>query len=738
MSPSSLPLAFSVAVFTSATLLFFVQPMVAKMLLPLFGGAASVWNTCMVFYQGALLGGYLLAHVVSRRLALGAQVGAHVGLLAVAALAALPLKVGGAGSGEANPVPALLGQLAASVGLPFFALSATGTLLQSWFARTTHPARRDPYFLYAASNAGSLLALLAYPILVEPRLAVAAQARWFTAGYAVLIALVLACGLLARAHAAPEADAEGARPEPIAPGQRGTWTALALMPSCLMMAVTHHLTTDIAPVPLLWIVPLCLYLLAFILAFARVPAGVVRAAGALAGPALLTVLFFELSEMRYPMAAAIALHLVTFFLVSFVFLARLSSVRPAAEHLTEFYLWVSLGGVLGGILQALVAPVVFTIPVEYTLLLVVAAASLPAMRGGAARRWGVELALAGAVALGTAFLLRKPLPLFAVDLTPVGNLIGFPRWRVTTLFTYLIPVGSCFALFAAGRAVAFALAMTCVAALCTVDNQGDDTVVQRARSFFSVLKVSDDKDGSCRHLLSGRTPHGRQLRAPDRRGVPLAFYSRNGPVGDVFAELSGGRAPKEVAIVGLGTGTIAAYGEPGQRFTFYEIDPEVVRIARDPALFTYLTDSKAAVDVITGDARLKLADAAPGRFGLILVDAFSSDAIPVHLLTREAIALYLDKLAPDGILALHISNRYLALHGLCARLAQDAGLVGRFRGWTGFDGWGRVSTRWVVLARSREALGKLAGHADWRAIPGGEGAPLWTDEFSNLVSILEL
>jgi hypothetical protein len=742
LSRSRLPLAFVLAVFTSASLLFLVQPMVAKMLLPLFGGAATVWNTCLVFYQAALLLGYLHAHLISRRLSLRAQVIVHSVLLALAVLA-LPIRLASPGSGEANPIPALLWQLTLAVGLPFFALSATGTLLQSWFARSTHPAARDPYFLYAASNTGSLLALLAYPALIEPRMGLGEQGRLWSWGFGALLVLVAGCGALVLRHVAdaPFADVT----EDAAPTARTrlAWTLLALMPSSLMMAVTLHLTTDIAPVPLLWTIPLCLYLLAFILAFARIPSTVVAGAGFVAGPVLLLLLFFELSEMHYPTSSALLLHLTTFFLLSFVFLGKLAALRPRPRHLTGFYLWIALGGVLGGILNAIVAPLVFRTPIEYLLLLLVAAAALPFVRlpqrpPPPRPPLSVDLVAAAFTAVLTAWLLTSPAPLRAIDLTPIGDLVGFPRWRVTTLLTYAIPIVWCFALYLRRRTLAFALSLCAVAAICTHDNQGLRTVLLRERSFFSVLTVADDPEGDCRHLLSGRTPHGRQFIAPEEHEWPLAFYTRKGPVGDIFREMSGARQPSDVAVVGLGTGSIAAYGEPGEHITFYEIDPAVVRIARDPSLFTYLHDSKAAVDVVTGDARLRLADAPPHRFGLIMIDAFSSDAIPVHLLTREALAMYLDKLRSDGLLALHISNRYLDLLGLTGRLAQDAGLAIRVKSWNGRDGCASLYTRWVVLARDERSLGALAGGNDWEPVAIPAGTPLWSDEFSNLLSVLDL
>lgn len=743
----SLPILFSVAVFLSAFLLFLVQPMVGRMLLPLFGGAAAVWNTCLVFYQALLLLGYLHAHALSRRVRLERQWLVHGAILLVVLLT-LPLRLSRHATSfdSWSPAAAVLWRLVTTVGPAFFALAGTGTLLQSWFSRSDHPSASDPYFLYAMSNLGSMLALLSYPFLVEPRLGLGAQGRDWAWSFAVLAGLTILCGWLV-ARSERERAATTARDE--APGaipwrRRLEWAALVFVPTSLMMGGTLYLTTDIAPVPLLWIGPLSLYLLGYILAFARLPRSIVAGAGALAGPTVMLLLFFLLSEMRYPTWAAFALHLGALFLVAVTWLGKLAATRPARAHLTEFYLWISVGGMLAGVFNALLAPLLFKTAAEYLLVLIVAVSLMHRVR----RRPGVpevplsakalvaEIAVAAVLGLLCAWLVSTPAPLSRVDLTALGNLIDFPRWRVTTLLTYAIPVGLCLVCYLLGRALAFALALAAVAWICTLDNEAGQHFVRRERSFFAVLAVTDDPEGDCRHLLNGRTPHGRQFLDPAQRTTPLAFYLEEGPVGDLFRELHRSGRVGDVAVIGLGTGTIASYGRAGQRMTFYEIDPAVVRIARDPSLFTYISDSKAAVDTVLGDARLKLAEAAPGRYDLIAVDAFSSDAIPTHLLTREALALYLEKLTPRGLIAIHISNRYVDLTGLTARLAADGGLAMRVQTWGGGDGCGRFSTRWVVMAREEKDLGELA--TAWQPVMLPADAPLWTDEYTNLAALLSL
>ena len=723
------------AVFTSAALLFSLQPMVAKMLLPLFGGAPAVWNTCLVFYQAVLLLGYVYAHATASRLGVSRQLLLH-GALLVLALSSCPITIPRQAPGSGNPVFELLLLLATSVGLPLFALSGTGPLLQSWFAASRHRAARDPYFLYAASNTGSLLALLAYPTVVEPRLRLLQQGRWFAAGLLALLFMTLVSGALAlrsedRSRAGPEA-ASGAA----APSARLAWLGWSFLPCSLMMGVTLHLTTDIAPMALLWIVPLALYLGAFIVAFARPPRAIVTGSAWLALPLAVAVVYLRFSGIFHPVWLAVALPLVTLFLAALGCLGRLAEARPGPERLTEYYLWISLGGVLAGAFNSLGAPLLFRTVLEYPLVLMVTAGLLarsvrPAARLAPASA-ALDLVLAASVGAATFWLVSSS-PLSAVDLTGVGELVGLPRWRMTVVLTYLIPAGACLLLALLGRPLGFVLGLAVFAG---VSARLDETehVVYRQRSFFGVLSVQDDATGECRYLVNGSTLHGRQFLDAERRSVPLAFYHRQGPAGDIFDEFSGPRRKTEVGIVGLGSGALAAYGEPGQRMTFYEIDPHVVDVSRGRGLFTYLADSKAQVDVVLGDARLRLAEAPSGRYGLLFLDAFSSDAIPMHLLTQEAFGLYLDKLAPDGVLALHVTNRYLDLTPFVGRLAREHRLATRFQSWASRDGCGRYVTDWVVLSRDESYLGGLARSRFWQPLEVPPGTPLWTDDFSNLLA----
>jgi hypothetical protein len=733
-----LALVVSAAVFTSAALLFSLQPMVARMLLPLFGGAPAVWNTCLVFYQAVLLLGYAWSHVVASRLGLRRQVLLHGALLLVA-LAGSPVRIPREAPGPGDPVLELLFRLTTVVGLPFFALSATGPLLQSWFAASRHRAALDPYFLYAASNTGSLAALIAYPTLVEPHLRLVEQSRLFVAGLLLLTLLSLLAGALVLRFRDPARAGPGEAAGSVPAAARLAWALWSFLPCSLMMGVTLHLTTDIAPIAFLWIVPLALYLVAFVVAFARPPRWVARGAAWLALPLAVAVAYFRFSGIYHPVWLAVTLPLLTLFVVGLACLGLLAEARPGREHLTEYYLWISAGGVLAGVFNSLVAPLVFETVAEYPLVLIVTAGLLVhVLRPGEARLAPaaalVDVLLGAGVGLATAWLVSS-WPLSELDLTAVGALVGFPRWRITTVLTYLVPALACLLLALFRRSLAFALGL---AAFCFVSARFDESgrLVYRQRSFYGVLSVQDDAEGECRYLVNGSTLHGRQFLDPERRTVPLAFYHRQGPVGDIFDEFSGERRKSEVGVVGLGAGSMAAYGEPGQRMTFYEIDPHVVEVSRGRRLFSYLADSKAQVEVVLGDARLRLAEAPSGRYGLLFVDAFSSDAIPMHLLTREALDLYLDKLSPDGVLAMHVTNRYLDLAPFVGRLAEERGLTARFQSWPSRDGCGRYVTDWVVLARTEGDLGGLLNAKFWTPLQVPAGTPLWTDDFSNLLAAL--
>lgn len=719
--PGILPL-FATTLFVSALLLFWVQPMFSRMVLPALGGSPAVWNTSMVFFQTALLVGYLYAHLVSRWLRLRRQVAVHLVLLTLAALT-LPISIGAGWTPptEGTPVLWLIALLGWCLGLPFVVVSATAPLLQKWFASSGHPAADDPYFLYGASNLGSILALLGYPLLLEPTLTLARQNEAWALGYAGLAVLVAICGLAMwrrpqTRHATEDSSAATARSE-VGWGQRLHWLVLAFAPSSLLLAVTAHITTDLASVPLLWVVPLTLYLLTFVIVFARRPvlkhAWMVKAQPFILIP--LALLFAQTSAFWL----ALPLHLAAFFVTAMVCHGELARRRPATSHLTEFYLWMAFGGMLGGAFNALLAPLVFDSVLEYPIALVIACFLRPTLDPKPGR-----------------LVANLGLPLVVLVLMVLQlqwRRLGLPGLGDAGVLAFFVPVALLLYSFAE-RPLRFGLGIAAVLIVALLSGQPNQ-VQARARSFFGVYTIKLDPAGY--HILvHGTTVHGAQATDPASRKEPLTYYHRDGPLGQIFKAL--GDRPRSVGAVGLGVGTVACYRRPGQRWTFYEIDPLVVRIARDARYFHYLADCAPDAGIVLGDARRALQEAPSGQYDLLILDAFSSDAIPVHLLTREAIALYRDKLAPGGLIALHISNRNLDLAPVVANLLADAGLVGRFQSQTPSREAQlayRNAARWVVIARSDADLGALASDPRWRQVEADSGGP-WTDDFSNLVGAL--
>jgi len=670
---------FSLTLFLSAFLLFVVQPMEAKAVLPVLGGAPAVWNTCMVFFQAVLLAGYGYAHFASSRLGVRRHVPIHLALLT---LILVPAPLSGrlpAPPASDQPMLWLLGVLAVSVGPAAFALATTAPLLQRWLAESRHAERGDPYFLYGASNLGSMAALLGYPFVIEPHVSLAAQRGLWRIGFVALALLIGACGFVwwrRGAGSPPAIPATAATGEPPTRHRMIRWIVLALVPSSLMLGLTTYITTDIAPIPLFWVVPLALYLVTYVIAFSRPHPVVQRVAIALLPVAILGLIAVHVAGTRLTMGVRIAAHLAAFFDAALVCHGELAASRPGASHLTRFYLALSTGGVLGGALNALVAPVIFPCVVEYPLVIALVALLKPGAAGRLGRAWTVLGVAAGVIFLAQAF----------------------------------------------GRSAGITLAMR--------------------RDFFGPIRVRTDATREIVGLQHGTTVHGIQRRDPAWRGEPLGYYSRPGPIGQVFAVWDSTRAGDPVGVVGLGAGTLACYARPGQVMTFYEIDPAIERVARDTSMFTYVGDALARgarVSVVLGDARLRLAGSTQ-HYALLVLDAFSSDAIPVHLLTREALRVYLDHLEPGGLLAVHFSSRYVALDPELAALAHGAGLECRIEDDPGAAAverdLERVPSRWVVMARDETALGGLASDPRWK-LPVRVAAREWTDDFSSLATLIQ-
>ena len=709
---------FGLTLFASAALLFSVEPLVGKLVLPVLGGAPAVWNTCLVFFQAVLLAGYLYAHALSRT-SRATQLVVHAVVLLLP-FAVLPLgRPPSAPGASGAPVPWLATHLLIWVGPPFFALSTCAPLLQRWFASSGHRLGKDPYFLYAASNAGSFVGLLSYPFVIEPWWGLRAQGLGWTFAYATLLPLAGACAWVGAARVQAPSD-------PLATGHtlttrdRAWWLVLSALPSSLLLGVTTHLTTDVAPMPLLWVAPLALYLVAFAVAFAVAPHTLRVWVPPVAAAAVFLLIAQVSSQQVWSLPASLLVHLTTFTAVCLFCLADLNARRPDPAHLTEFYVWMAAGGVIGGLFNALVAPSAFDAVWEYPLAMVVFCGLLPYLRAvvpGAATGEVRSAVVAGTVVSGTLLLfVARPAGTAWLGATAVlvSGLVALawlrPRW-------------------------AGALAAT-VFVLATVLAGRVTTALTTERSFFGVHRVTASATPPQHALMHGTTLHGTQWLGEGADREPRTYFHRQGPLGDVFSAAQAQAAAMQVGVIGLGSGSIAAYARPSDRFTFFEIDPVVETLARNTNYFTFLSACGARCAVALGDARLTLGQA-HGPFDLLVLDAFSSDAIPAHLLTREAVMRYAALLSPGGAIAFHISNRHLRLLPVVTAVTRSLGLEGRTRFDTsgpGDSAIGKTASQWVVAAPPGAPV-LAAFDARWTPLSAVTPGPLWTDDYSSLVGI---
>lgn len=720
------PALFAATAFLSALLLFVVQPMITKMVLPKLGGAPTVWSVAMVFFQASLLAGYAYAHLLVRRLPLGLGAFIHIGMLAAAA-ATLPIGIAqGFGAPPTSGIALwLIGLLAASIGLPFAVLSASAPLLQGWFAATGQGRARNPYVLYAASNLGSFAALLAYPLVIEPLLPLGRQAQLWSAGFGVLAMLISVASLyVARLpNVAVQAMDKGV----VSTRDRLLWTALSAIPAGLVIAVTSYVTTDIAAAPLLWVLPLALYLLTFVAVF-QDRAWIRHDTVALAVPLVVAPLAIGLLG-RDPVfwLAVMSINLVAFFLLALLCHGALYRRRPAPARLTEFYFWVALGGVLGGAFAALLAPLLFTRIYEYPILMAAALLVLPGVFAGGWRHLRTE---AGPILALVAFAILAPL-MFDVRL-PAAAELPFQVALVALVAMMLLQ----------RRRPARFFALVVLAFAVTALWQPGFSRIEAVRSFFGLHQVAETTDGRHRLLYHGTTLHGAERiddGAAKELPEPLTYYYRGGPIAESIEAIRAARGGLgHVAAVGLGTGSLACHKRAGENWTFFEIDPDVVRIARDPHFFRFISACAPGLPVVLGDARLTLA-AAADRYDLIILDAFSSDAIPVHLLTREALAGYLARLTGGGSLVLHISNRHMELGSVVAAVAATEGLVTYMKQDNRPD---TVPTDYkmnaivAALARRPSDLGDLPNRPGWQQINPTPGIAAWTDDYSNILGAI--
>lgn len=722
-------LGYGATLFLSAGLLFSVEPMFAKLALPLLGGAPSVWSTATVFFQASLFLGYAYAHLIARRLTPRGQALVHLMVLALG-LTALPFSL------DAGLLPApdaslyelrLLFAFAVALGLPFFALSANAPLLQRWFATSGHTRARDPYFLYATSNLGSVLALFAYPFLIEPLLDLGSQTRIWTLLYAVLILCIAAIGWSNRHVLAASEAPEAGAPKSIAPrwATRLRWLAASAVPSSLLIGVTAHISTNIAAMPLLWVLPLALYLFTFVLVFDRGGALPMRMIAWAFVFLLAVVLLFDLL-LRGSAPVMIVLHLTLFFLAALICHADMAARRPPADRLTEFYMMMSAGGVIGGALTALVAPYLLPTLMEYPLMLVAAAAFLP--KG---RDWGSDRRFDLLVALGLLLLL------WAISLAG-----GLAEQRGAYLVAALL-VGFAALMAARTRPLrTFLIAAVCLFAVeamlprLGLNPFGDTLALER--NFFGVSRVteSDTPAGNVHRYLHGDTTHNLQLMEPGLSGIPLAYYSYEGPFGDIVNLARADSADIRVAVIGLGAGAMACHARPGEDWHFFEIDPAVIDIATNPALFSFVSECAPEAPIVLGDARLTLAAEPDGAYDLIIVDAFSSDAIPAHLLTGEALALYRQKTTPDGLVFFHVSNRFADIASVVTATANAAGLEARYTLFSPDEKAPLASLKNKVAAVAVGPEARLDRLENWRNRPASGLIRPWSDSYSNIVAAI--
>ena len=711
---------FVASVFLSAFLLFLLQPMLARMLLPVFGGSPAVWSTCMVFFQVLLLAGYAYAHGSFRQLGLRRQRWLHGALLAISLLF-LPRALHLTLSPTASPVLLILAALTLIAGVPFFVLSTNSSLTQRWFSLASLRGSADPFWLYAASNTGSLVALLAYPMLFEPEFGLRAQMRIWSAGYVLFVALsFVAMYYTSKAVVAAEPVERAA--STVTPRRRIRWVALAAIASSLLLSVTMQITTEIVAAPLFWVLPLALYLLTFIIAFSPARRPKRRLLVLLTTIGIALCFTIVLVPTVLPLWAALVVLLGTLFTGALICHGDLAADRPGAEELTEFYLWLAVGGMVGGVVNSIIAPVVFNSVAEYPITLASLAFVVRPIDGWRVGR-GTALAAGAAtaaMAIAAAMVLMHRAAGGAAD-------ESIFHWQFMPLAVLA------FGVLLAPRGPLFPIATALVAPFMIGGLHFVEPILDQQRSFFGVSRVIEND--IARIMTHGVTVHGAQFKDAARRNVPVSYYYARGPLGSAVAV-----APDnaDIGVVGLGAGSLAALTRHGQRLTYFEIDPLVETMARRS--FTFLRDAAAATEVKIGDGRQLLEREPDGRFDLLIIDAFSSDAIPMHLLTDEAIAVYLRKLKPSGLLVFHISNRYADLsrvfRGWRSEVNGRRVAISQFEPSNEEQAAGVLPTVAVATGRSGAALAPVAATRQWYWLEDDGPAVHWTDDHADLLSVL--
>ncbi len=726
-------IVYTVSIFVSALLLFSVQPLFTKMILPRLEGSPAVWSIAMVFFQSLLLGGYAYAHYLMTIRNRMIPVIVHLTLLIIALLT-LPLAIGESWSSppESGYALWLSGLFAVTIGLPFFALAANNPLLQAWFVRAGHPEARDPYFLYASSNIGSFLALLSYPALLEPMLSLRMQNLLWTCGYGLLIVLIAGCGILLL-RAPPCQTLESTTGAAAAPAinwaSRGRWVFLAAVPSGLLIAVTAHISTDVAAAPLLWVLPLSVYLLTWVLVFQARPLLPHRSMLLLQPLAIVSVIMLLAGGTERNLFVLLGGHLFCFFVIAMACHGELARTRPPAQHLTGFYVALSLGGMVGGLFAGLIAPFSFSWIAEYPILVALAALCRPGNQAPAPR-WGRWYW--GALTL-LAVMLIAPSYLSAEAAQYLDH------FRMPIIIAVAIAAMIAAIILKVGRwkfAATIGLALLLIRIL-----PGDRGHVETVRSFFGVHKIVATTDGRYHLLMHGTTVHGAEKVLNDD-GTPVTgrpeaisyYYKESGISRAIAAVRARKGGPLRAAVIGLGSAALTCASQPGENWKFFEIDQAIVDIARDPKRFSFIQKCHPDLQPVMGDARLTFAKEPDGVYDLIVVDAYSSDAIPVHLATREAMTIYKSKLAPHGTIVVHVSNRHLELASVIVGIANANNL----KSWVYFNNPRRdteyiLANNVVISARDESDVGDIAHSDAWKAASPDKLQRVWTDDYSNIL-----
>ncbi|MBC6444769.1 MAG: fused MFS/spermidine synthase [Alphaproteobacteria bacterium GM202ARS2] len=743
--------------FLSAFLLFAVQPMIGRMTLPLLGGAPAVWITAVLFFQIALAVAYIYVDVLTRYLSFIPQIAVHA-ILMVLAVFFLPISLSGIDTSDASyaPVWFLASLYVITIGLPFLMNAASAPLLQKWFSTTAHPHAHDPYFLYAASNAGSLLALILYVLLIEPELGLQQQSQWWMNGFIVLTLMVVAFAVLTRQSASVGGASQQAKDTPqkdksdtpLTWENRLWWCLYAFIPSSLLLGSTLHVTTDITAIPLLWVVPLILYLLTFIICFAKKPilsetvihhlhAGVITVYALLAfvGQTRANVLFSFLLVMAVLLTSALLCH------------QKLVAARPHTRHLGQFYVWLAVGGALGGVFNVLIAPLLFDSVVEYPLMIIAACL----LRPQRLFIWHNKSAPNQDELLWRAKIFDYIVPtaflLLAFWLISSETLLkGLVSTFADTVWLSILAVAvfSFVILLSAHRPIRFTLIVATFITSPLIFDAYNRTVLYEERNFFGVYRVIEtqrSKTTAVHTLKHGTTVHGSQWRDLIRRTQPTTYYHKNSPVGEVFRSLRFRNKPLNVAAIGLGAGTVACYRQGADTFTFFELDPYVAEIARDLNAFTYLDDCAPNARIVIGDARINISKEKNKQYDFLFVDAFSSDAIPVHLMTTEAIDEYFKKMKDDGIIMFHTSNRFVELALPLATYAWQRRYVYKKKKYSPSiedrKQYQALGGSYIIIAKTILALDdRLIDAPGWERIQAPPYVRPWTDDYANVLGAL--